>query len=85
MLDATLLSDGIEERLEAFRARRAEVREANRYFYLQAIGGKTNHRVTMADGRDMVMLASYSYLGLIGHPRIEEAAHRAIDEYGTGA
>ena len=33
----------------------------------------------------MVQLASYSYLGLIGHPRIEQAAQEAIDEYGTGA
>ena len=39
----------------------------------------------MADGREMVMLASYSYLGLIGHPRIDAAATAAIDEYGTGA
>ena len=28
----------------------------------------------------MVMLASYSYLGLIGHPRIDAAAKRAIDD-----
>ena len=33
----------------------------------------------------MVQLASYSYLGLIGHPSIDEAARAAIDEYGTGA
>jgi glycine C-acetyltransferase len=32
----------------------------------------------------MGMYASYSYLGLIGHPRINAAAKDAIDHYGTG-
>lgn len=82
---AALRRDGIDEKVAAFVARRAAAREADRYFYLQATTGKTNHRVTMADGREMVMLASYSYLGLIGHPRIEEAAARALEKYGTGA
>ena len=80
-----LLQDGIADRLEMYRQRRDALQSANRYFYLQAIAGPTNHRVTLADGRELVMLASYSYLGLIGHPRIEEAAKAAIDKYGTGA
>ena len=32
----------------------------------------------------MGMYASYSYLGLVGHPRINAAAKEAIDRYGTG-
>lgn len=32
----------------------------------------------------MGMYASYSYLGLVGHPRINEAAQQAIAKYGTG-
>jgi 8-amino-7-oxononanoate synthase len=39
----------------------------------------------MADGREMIMLASYSYLGLIGHPRIDAAAIAAVEKYGSGA
>lgn len=89
MLDRDFLEtrsqDGVDARLEEFIARRASLKDANRYFYLQPTTGPTNHRVTMADGRDMVQLASYSYLGLIGHPRIDAAAKAAIDEYGTGA
>ena len=81
----TMLCDGISERVAAFVERRTALKEADRYFYLQPTTGRTNHRVTMADGRDMVQLASYSYLGLIGHPRIEAAAKEAIDVYGTGA
>ncbi len=81
----TMLNDGISARIGAFIERRDALKDANRYFYLQPTTGRTNHRVTMTDGREMVQLASYSYLGLIGHPRIEAAAKEAIDTYGTGA
>ena len=37
----------------------------------------------LVHGREMGMYASYSYLGLIGHPRINEAAKRAVDKFGT--
>ena len=85
MLDATMVRDGIDARLSEFRSRRSTMKDANRYFYLQPTVGAVNHRVTMQDGRELVMLASYSYLGLIGHPRIDAAATAAIEQYGTGA
>lgn len=85
MVDTLIVRDGMDARIEAFVARRAAMEEADRYFYLQPTAGPTNHRVTMADGRDMVMLASYSYLGLIGHPDIDRAAIEATETYGTGA
>ena len=37
------------------------------------------------DGRALVNFSSNDYLGLANHPRLREAAHRAIDEYGVGA
>lgn len=79
------LDDGIAARIGEFRERRAAMQGSNRYFYLQPTTGVVNHTVQMADGREMVMLASYSYLGLIGHPRIDAAAAAAVEEYGTGA
>jgi 8-amino-7-oxononanoate synthase len=33
---------------------------------------------------EMLMFGSYSYLGLIGHPAIDEAARAAITRFGTG-
>lgn len=84
-LDRTVaLNDGISAKVAAFLERRRTVKAADRYFYLQTITGPTNHRVT-ANGHDMVMMASYSYLGLIGHPAIEAAAIDAVEAYGTGA
>jgi 8-amino-7-oxononanoate synthase len=40
-----------------------------------------------ADNRlkEMVMFGSNTYLGLTTHPRVKEAAQKAIDEYGVGA
>ncbi|HLB64379.1 MAG TPA: aminotransferase class I/II-fold pyridoxal phosphate-dependent enzyme, partial [Anaerolineales bacterium] len=38
----------------------------------------------LVSGREMAMFASYGYLGLLGHPRINAAAREAIDRFGTG-
>ncbi|MEI8240518.1 MAG: pyridoxal phosphate-dependent aminotransferase family protein [Actinomycetota bacterium] len=81
----TIAADGIEARLDQYRVRREAIKGANRYFYLQPTVGPVNHRVTMKDGREMIMLASYSYLGLIGHPRVDAAAIDAVERYGSGA
>ncbi len=40
--------------------------------------------VVRVDGREVVMLASNNYLGLSNHPRVKEAALRALREYGYG-
>lgn len=34
-------------------------------------------------GRKILMFSTYSYLGMIGHPRIQEAVKMAVDRYGT--
>ncbi|HEY8496291.1 MAG TPA: glycine C-acetyltransferase [Limnochordales bacterium] len=36
------------------------------------------------DGREVVNLSSNNYLGLANHPRLREAAIKAIEEYGAG-
>ncbi len=38
----------------------------------------------MEDGKKRLLLTSYSYLGLNGHPRIEEAVRKATEKFGTG-
>jgi 8-amino-7-oxononanoate synthase len=40
---------------------------------------------TRALGARLIMFSTYSYLGLIGHPRIEAAVHAAVERYGTSA
>src|SRR5678816_2539227 len=41
--------------------------------------------VTVVDGREVISLSSNDYLGLTHHPRLREAALRAIGEYGVGS
>ncbi|MBV8817202.1 MAG: aminotransferase class I/II-fold pyridoxal phosphate-dependent enzyme [Acidobacteriaceae bacterium] len=56
--------------------------EADVYPYQIALEGRSGPWVH-AEGRDLLMLSSYDYLGFIGDPRIESAAVRAIEKYGT--
>jgi glycine C-acetyltransferase len=57
----------------------------NLYFYLEEVQKLLpNGRVIVANYGEMIMLGSYSYLGLIGHPKISEAAIEAVKQYGSG-
>ncbi|WP_406376899.1 aminotransferase class I/II-fold pyridoxal phosphate-dependent enzyme [Streptomyces virginiae] len=38
---------------------------------------------TVIAGRTLLSFGSYNYLGLSGHPAVDEAVHRAVDRYGT--
>lgn len=60
-------------------------REQDLYFYLEEIEEVLPHgHVRVAGHGEMIMLGSYSYLGLIRHPAIDQAAKQAVDQYGTG-
>jgi 7-keto-8-aminopelargonate synthetase-like enzyme len=62
-----------------------EAREADVYFYLQAIEAYLPHsHVRVRDHGDMLLLGGYSYLGLNGHPDIVAAAEAALHQWGTG-
>src|SRR5215469_6423083 len=57
--------------------------EAGVYPYQLPLEGRSGPWV-QAEGRKLMMLSSYDYLGLIGDPRIEDAAIQAVRKYGTG-
>jgi 8-amino-7-oxononanoate synthase len=60
-------------------------KEMGLYFYLEPIEALLpNGRVQTKNHGEMIMLGSYSYLGLIGHPKIDAAAKAAVEHYGTG-
>jgi glycine C-acetyltransferase len=55
------------------------------YFYLEQVEEILPHgRVRVTGHGEMIMMGSYSYLGLIGHPKIDAAAMAAVKQYGTG-
>jgi 8-amino-7-oxononanoate synthase len=53
------------------------------YPYFRPIQSDQDTIVTM-NGKKVLMFGSNSYLGLTNHPKVKEAAKRAIDKYGTG-
>lgn len=73
----------IQRRIEEMNQRVAEGRRAGLYFYLQPLE-ELNGAWVKVSGRRMLNFASYSYLGLLGHPKIEAAAQQALARYGTG-
>ncbi len=79
-----LPKDAIAERINAMNERLTSIREADLYFYNQPISELRGGARVLVNGREMGMYASYSYLGLVGHPRINKAAMDALEKYGTG-
>jgi 8-amino-7-oxononanoate synthase len=76
--------DAISRRVHAMNQRELEGRQAGLYFYNQPITELHGGSHVIVNGREMGMYASYSYLGLIGHSRINKAAQEAIEHFGTG-
>jgi glycine C-acetyltransferase len=76
--------DNITRRMAVLKTRVKNMRDHDFYFYNQPIEEVMGGSKVIVNGREMGMYASYSYLGLIGHPRINAAAKAAIDKYGTG-
>ena len=76
--------DSISRRIQVMVQRVDDVKGAGLYFYNQPISELRGGARVKVGEREMSMYASYSYLGLVGHPRINAAAKAAIDRYGTG-
>jgi 8-amino-7-oxononanoate synthase len=83
-MDMSLYDDAISRRIRAMNERVETARTNGLYYYNQVITEMRGGSRVLVNGREMGMYASYSYLGLIGHPRINRAAQDAIDRYGTG-
>ena len=60
-----------------------EVKAAGFYPYFRPIE-ESEGPVVQIEGKKVVMAGSNNYLGLTNHPRVTEAAIKAIEKYGTG-
>jgi 8-amino-7-oxononanoate synthase len=83
-MDFSNQEDMIVQRVTAMNERVTEAQMADLYFYNQPVSELRGGAHVIVNGREMGMYASYSYLGLVGHPRINAAAKKAVDRYGTG-
>lgn len=60
-----------------------EVKALGVYPYFRAIE-ENEGPVVQIEGRKIIMAGSNNYLGLTGHPKVIEAAIKAVEKYGTG-
>ena len=60
------------------------LREDGLYRRLRQVEGCGGPRI-LVDGKEAILFASSDYLGLASHPRLKEAARRAIDRDGCSA
>jgi 8-amino-7-oxononanoate synthase len=60
-----------------------EVKQKGLYPYFRPIE-ENEGPVVQIEGRKVIMAGSNNYLGLTAHPKVKEAAEKAIKKYGTG-
>lgn len=78
------ISDPITRRIHTLVERVNTYKDKGLYFYNQPVSELRGAARAVVNGREMGMYASYSYLGLVGHPRINKAAQEAVARYGSG-
>ncbi|WKZ40103.1 MAG: aminotransferase class I/II-fold pyridoxal phosphate-dependent enzyme [Anaerolineales bacterium] len=83
-MDIQNTDNAATRRIAALKARVDAMKNHDYYFYNQPVEELMDGMKVRVNGRVMGMYASYSYLGLVGHPRINEAAKKAVDQWGTG-
>ena len=75
--------DAFSQRIDGWWERTKEAKASEHYYYFQPVDSLEGPWVH-TEGKRKLMFATYSYLGLINHPRIVAAAKDAADKYGTG-
>ena len=59
------------------------LKESGHYFLFRKLESPQDSEVVV-NGKRLIMIGSNNYLGLTNHPRVKEAAIKAIEKYGTG-
>ena len=59
------------------------LKQSGHYLYFRKLGSKQDSE-SVVNGKSVIMIGSNNYLGLTNHPRVKEAAIKAIEKYGTG-
>jgi 8-amino-7-oxononanoate synthase len=60
-----------------------DIKATGLYPYFRAIE-ENEGPVVQIEGRKIIMAGSNNYLGLTAHPKVKEAAIKAVEKYGTG-
>ena len=83
-MDFNNTNDSVTRRVRALTERITRLKANDLYYLNLPVAEILPGMKVRVNGREMGMYASYSYLGLVGHPRINEAAKKAVDKFGTG-
>ena len=59
------------------------LRAGGNYFFFRKLESPQDSEVVV-NGKRVIMIGSNNYLGLTNHPRVKEAAIRAIEKFGSG-
>jgi len=60
-----------------------EIFESGYYFYFRKLESPQDAEVVV-NGKKVIMIGSNNYLGLTSHPRVKQAAIKAIEKFGSG-
>jgi glycine C-acetyltransferase len=73
----------MQEFLKFLEGEIERLHEAHTYKVEIPLESAQDHRVKVG-GREVVMLTSNNYLGLANHPRVRQAAIKAVEQWGAG-
>jgi 8-amino-7-oxononanoate synthase len=71
------------EKCDKVNEQQREILRNGYYFYFRKLESPQDAEV-IVNGKRVIMIGSNNYLGLTSHPRVKEAAIRAIEKYGSG-
>ncbi len=73
----------VSDKIARWNERVAAAKNAGIYPYMRTIRKMDGMEMDI-EGRCVLQFASYSYLNLLGHPEINQAAKKAVEDFGTG-
>ncbi|HEU0000721.1 MAG TPA: glycine C-acetyltransferase [Ktedonobacteraceae bacterium] len=73
------------DKLQAYLKNELDGLRAKGVFHLPRVLETEQKATVVIDGHEVITLSSNNYLGLTVHPRLREAAIKAIEQYGVGS
>lgn len=80
---STPQKNALNIRIDLLNDRIQKAKKQDLYPYMHSSDSVDGVHITIR-GRPMLQFSSYSYLDLLGHPKINAAAKKALEEFGTG-
>ncbi len=71
------------DRLDFLKDMIQDLKDRNLYTELPVLGTEQKNRVVL-NGKEVIIMCTNNYLGFANHPRLREAAKKAIDAWGFG-